>query len=35
MGRLKAAGYSHPFTSLEDGVQDYVRAYLSRPDPYR
>lgn len=35
MGRLTAAGYPHPFTGLEDGVGDYVRAYLSRPDSYR
>jgi len=35
MGRLRAAGYPHAFTSLEDGVGDYVRAYLTRPDPYR
>jgi ADP-L-glycero-D-manno-heptose 6-epimerase len=35
MGRLKAAGYTAPLTSLEDGVGDYVRGYLSRPDPYR
>ena len=35
MGRLRAAGYPHAFTSLEDGVGDYVRAYLSQPDPYR
>jgi ADP-L-glycero-D-manno-heptose 6-epimerase len=35
MGRLGAAGYGQPFTSLEDGVGDYVRNFLSRPDPYR
>jgi len=35
MDRLRAAGYHRPFTSLEDGVGDYVRAYLSQPDPYR
>ncbi|MGC4111440.1 MAG: ADP-glyceromanno-heptose 6-epimerase [Nocardioides sp.] len=27
--RLRAAGYEKPFTSLEDGVRDYVRSYLS------
>jgi len=27
--RLRAAGYAKPFTSLEDGVCDYVRSYLS------
>ncbi len=35
MERLRAAGYTRPFTSLEDGVRDYVTGYLSRPDPYR
>jgi ADP-L-glycero-D-manno-heptose 6-epimerase len=28
MGKLRAAGYDRPFTSLEDGVRDYVRGYL-------
>ena len=27
--RLRAAGYDAPFTSLEDGVTDYVRNYLA------
>jgi ADP-L-glycero-D-manno-heptose 6-epimerase len=35
MSRLKAAGYDRPFTTLEDGIGDYVRQYLSQPDPYR
>ncbi|NQV22659.1 MAG: NAD-dependent epimerase/dehydratase family protein, partial [Rhodospirillales bacterium] len=35
MARLRAAGYDRPFTSLEEGVGDYVRTYLSAPDPYR
>ena len=35
MSRLRAAGYRQPFTTLEEGVGDYVRAYLARPDPYR
>jgi ADP-L-glycero-D-manno-heptose 6-epimerase len=35
MGRLKDAGYTAPLTSLEDGVTDYVRSYLAKPDPYR
>ncbi|HEX4195918.1 MAG TPA: ADP-glyceromanno-heptose 6-epimerase [Caulobacteraceae bacterium] len=35
MGRLKAAGYTAPLTSLEDGVGDYVGAYLATADPYR
>jgi ADP-L-glycero-D-manno-heptose 6-epimerase len=28
MGRLHAAGYDRPFTSLEDGVADYIHGYL-------
>jgi ADP-L-glycero-D-manno-heptose 6-epimerase len=35
MDRLRAAGYAHPFTSLENGVHDYVNRYLSQGDPYR
>ena len=35
MERLVALGYSRPFTSLEDGVREYVQRYLSRPDRYR
>ena len=35
MDRLKAAGFNQPMTALEDGITDYVRNYLSQPDPYR
>jgi ADP-L-glycero-D-manno-heptose 6-epimerase len=35
MERLQAAGYNQPMTSLEDGIDEYVKAYLSQPDPYR
>ena len=35
MERLRAAGFSKPFISLEDGVADYVRNYLGKDDPYR
>ena len=35
MERLRAAGYSRPFTSLEDGVARYVREFLATDDPYR
>src|SRR5262249_15163718 len=35
MDRLRAAGYAKPFTSVEDGVFDYVQKYLSADDPYR
>lgn len=34
MGRLRAAGYDGVFTSLEDGVRDYVVRYLSAGDRY-
>jgi ADP-L-glycero-D-manno-heptose 6-epimerase len=35
MQRLRDAGYTRAFTSIEDGVRDYVEGYLSRPDRYR
>jgi len=35
MERLRAAGYTQPFTSLEAGVREYVQRYLSQSDPYR
>lgn len=35
LGRLRAAGYDRPATSLEDGVGDYVRRFLTQADPYR
>lgn len=30
MNKLRAAGYDKDFTSLEDGVEDYVRNYLNK-----
>ena len=30
--KLRAAGYERPFTSLEDGVRDYVQEYLEKRD---
>lgn len=30
MQKLRGAGYTFPFTSLEEGVSDYVRQYLQR-----
>jgi ADP-L-glycero-D-manno-heptose 6-epimerase len=34
MAKLRKAGYSAPFTGLEDSVKDYVQNYLMRVDPY-
>ena len=34
MGRLRHAGYAKPFTALEEGVERYVKGFLSTPDPY-
>jgi ADP-L-glycero-D-manno-heptose 6-epimerase len=30
MGKLRAAGYTKPFHTLEQGVDDYIRNYLSK-----
>ena len=34
MGKLRDAGYTKPFTSLEDGARDYVQNFLEEPVPY-
>ncbi|MDR1878866.1 MAG: NAD-dependent epimerase/dehydratase family protein, partial [Bacteroidales bacterium] len=34
MGKLKDAGYRKPFTSLEEGVEDYVTNYLMKNKYY-
>ena len=34
VSKLRAAGYTDAFTSLEDGVRDYVQNYLTKDDPY-
>ena len=34
IGRLRAAGYTRAFTSLEDGVRGYVQDYLTQSDPH-
>lgn len=34
MERLRAAGYTRAFTSLEDGVKDYLARYLMQGDRY-
>lgn len=35
MDSLRSAGYQRPFTSLEEGIADYVHRYLAADDPYR
>jgi ADP-L-glycero-D-manno-heptose 6-epimerase len=35
MGRLRDAGYTAPFRSVEEGVADYVQQHLATDDPYR
>ncbi len=32
--RLREAGYDKPFTTLEEGVHDYVTSYLNTANPY-
>ena len=34
MQKLRAAGYDRPFTSLEEGIKDYVQHYMAAEDPY-
>lgn len=34
MERLRAAGFTQPFHTLEEGVRDYVRNYLMQENPY-
>ena len=33
--RLREAGYDRPFTTLEEGIADYVARHLATADPYR
>ncbi len=35
MSRIQKAGYNGGFTSLEDGVADYVENYMATQDPYK
>lgn len=35
MDRLREAGFTQPFKSIEEGVRLYVQGYLSQPDMYR
>jgi ADP-L-glycero-D-manno-heptose 6-epimerase len=32
MQRLRAAGYTAPFTPLEEGIRRYVQEHLATPD---
>lgn len=34
MQRLKEVGYPKSFTTLEDGMEDYVQSFLNTEDPY-
>jgi len=34
MNKLRQAGYSLPFRSLEEGVEEYVQAYLAEGNYY-
>jgi ADP-L-glycero-D-manno-heptose 6-epimerase len=34
MARLRDAGYTAPFTSMEDGIKRYVHDYLTSGDLY-
>ena len=35
MGRLREVGYDRPFLRGKEGVDDYVKNYLMKDDPYR
>lgn len=35
MERLNAAGFDKPYTTLEDGIEQYVSGFLNTNDPYR
>lgn len=35
MARLRDAGYTGQFTSLEHGIESYIRNFLATPNPYR
>jgi len=34
LSKLRDAGFAEPMTALEDGVGDYVRGYLEKPEPW-
>jgi ADP-L-glycero-D-manno-heptose 6-epimerase len=33
--KLRRAGFTAPFTTLEDGVKTYIQNHLIQPDPYK
>jgi ADP-L-glycero-D-manno-heptose 6-epimerase len=35
MVRLRQAGFNHSFKTLEQGIDTYIRSYLTQADPYR
>ena len=35
LSRLRALGYNADMTDVESGVAEFVKSYLSQPDPYR
>ncbi len=35
MSKLRAAGYSKPATSLEEGVRQYIQDYMNKADQYK
>jgi ADP-L-glycero-D-manno-heptose 6-epimerase len=35
MEKLRQAGFTAPFTSLEDGIATYIRDYLTQPDRFK
>jgi ADP-L-glycero-D-manno-heptose 6-epimerase len=35
VAKLRQAGFTQPFTTLEDGVRTYIQTYLTQPDIYR
>ena len=35
LDKLRTAGYDKPFTSLEVGIDTYIKSYLLTNDPYK
>jgi len=34
ISKLRAVGYNEPFTTLEDGIKDFMQNYMLKTDPY-